>query len=297
MWHRLKRSFAVMLLPALEYARASTVSDAVELLATPNARVLAGGQTLVNVLKLRIIAPDRLVDVTRVGELRQIVRDDAMLTVGAAVTYQELVESPDVWHARPVLAEAASIIADQQVRNRGTIGGNVCLNLPTNHFPPVMRALDARFSITGPQGERTVDAADFFETVFTTAVREGELLTRISVPARGPGEGDAFAALSLGKEGMSIVAAAASVRLEEGRIARARLALGCVGTAPVRTGAVEERLVGAEAGPASVDAAVAGLGETLRPPDDVNASGDYRQRMAEVYARRALVAAIQKAGS
>jgi aerobic carbon-monoxide dehydrogenase medium subunit len=286
-----------MLLPALEYARASTVSDAVELLGAPNARVLAGGQTLVNVLKLRIIAPDRLVDVTRVAELRRIVRDDTTLAVGAAVTYQELVESPDVWHARPVLAETASIIADQQVRNRGTIGGNVCLNLPTNHLPPVLDVLGARFTIMGPQGERTVDAADFFETAFTTAVRPGELLTQITVPVRGPGEGDAFAALSVGKEGMSIVAAAASVRVETGRIARARLAIGCVGPAPVRAGIVEERLVGAEADPASVTAAVAGLGETLRAPDDVNATADYRRRMAEVYAGRALVAAIRKAGS
>src|SRR5262245_7960857 len=189
-----------MLLPALEYARASTVSDAVELLAAPNARVLAGGQTLVNVLKLRIVAPDRLVDVTRVDELRRIERDGAGLAVGAAVTYQELVESPDVWDAWPVLAETAAIIADQQVRNRGTIGGNVCLNLPTNHFPPVVSAVGARFTIVGPDGERTVDADGFFQTAFTTAVRPGELLTRIDVPARRPGEGDAFAALSVGKE-------------------------------------------------------------------------------------------------
>ena len=286
-----------MLLPALEYARASSVSDALELLAAPNARVLAGGQTLVNVLKLRIIAPDRLVDVTRVGELRRIERDDAGLAIGAAVTYQELVESADVWDARPVLAETAGVIADQQVRNRGTIGGNVCLNLPTSHFPPVLTAVGARFEIAGPDGERTVGAADFFETVFTTAVRPGELLTRVAVPARRPGEGDAFAALSVGKEGMSIVAAAASVRVVDGAIEQARVALGCVSSVPVRAAGVEERLAGAEAGPDAVAAAVAGLGETLQPQSDVNASADFRRRMAEVYARRALVAAIGKAAA
>ena len=284
-----------MLLPALEYARASTVSDAVELLAAPNARVLAGGQTLLNVLKLRTIAPDRLVDVTRVEELRRIERHGNGLAIGAAVTYQELVESPDVWAERPVLAETAGIIADQQVRNRGTIGGNVCLNLPTSHFPPVLSAVGARFTIAGPAGERTVAAADFFDTVFTTAVRPGELLTRIAVPRRQAGEGDAFAALSVGKEGMSIVAAAASVRVTSGRIEEARVALGGVGPAPVRAACVEERLAGAEATTEAVAAAVAGLGETLRPQSDVNASADYRRRMAEVYATRALAAALRDA--
>ena len=154
-----------MLLREVEYARAASVEEAVRLLASNDgARALAGGQTLVNVLKLRIVAPDRLVDITRVDELRRIERDDAGLAVGAAVTYQELVESPDVWAARPVLAETAGIIADQQVRNCGTIGGNVCLNLPTNHFPPVLSVVEARFTIAGPDGERTVAAADFFET-------------------------------------------------------------------------------------------------------------------------------------
>jgi carbon-monoxide dehydrogenase medium subunit len=286
-----------MLLPALEYARASTVSDAVELLAAPNARVLAGGQTLVNVLKLRIIAPDRLVDVTRIADLRRIERNDAGLEIGAAVTYQELVESPDVWDARAVIAETGGIIADQQVRNRGTIGGNVCLNLPTSHFPPVLSAVGARFTIAGPSGDRTVAAADFFETVFTTAVQPGELLTRITVPARRPGEADAFAALSVGKEGMSIVAAAASVRVVGGRIEEARIALGCVGSVPVRAERVEERLAGAEASSTAVADAVAGLGETLDPPSDVNASADFRRRMAEVYTRRALLAAIGKAAA
>lgn len=284
-----------MLLREVEYARPSTVADAVELLGSPGARVLAGGQTLVNVLKLRTISPDRLVDVTRIGELRTIRRTDAGLELGAAVTYQDLVESPDVAELRPALARIASIIADQQVRNRGTIGGNVCLNLATSHFPPLLCVVGARFSIAGGDGERTVDADDFFHTVFTTAVGPGELLTRITVPAREPGVGDAFAALPVGKEGMSIMAAAASVRVGE-RIEEARVALGCVAPAPVRPAALEQRLVGLSPSADAIRTAVAGLGETLRPQSDVNASADFRRRMAEVYAARALETAVRDGG-
>ena len=283
-----------MLLPEIEYARPASIAEALELLAAPEARVLAGGQTLVNVLKLRIIAPRRVVDVSRVAELRQITRTDDGVSIGAAVTYQELVESPDVWHTRPVLAEVAGVIADQQVRNRGTIGGNVCLNLSTSHFPPLMRALDARFTIASAAGERTVDAADFFKTVFTTDVGPGELLTRVHVNAREPDRGDAFAALSVGKEGMSIVAVAASVRVD-GRIRDARVALGCVASVPVRARDVEERLEGSEATAGAITGGVSGLGATLDPPADVNATADFRRRMAEVYARRALTAAVADA--
>jgi aerobic carbon-monoxide dehydrogenase medium subunit len=284
-----------MLLREVEYARPSTVADAVELLGSPGARVLAGGQTLVNVLKLRTISPDRLVDVTGIGELRAIRRTDAGLELGAAVTYQDLVESPDVAELRPALARVASIIADQQVRNRGTIGGNVCLNLATSHFPPLLCVVGARFAIAGRDGERTVEADDFFHTVFTTAVGPGELLTRITVPVRARGLGDAFAALTVGKEGMSIMAAAASVRVGE-RIEEARVALGCVAPAPVRPAALEQRLVGLSPADDAIRTAVAGLGETLQPQSDVNASADFRRRMAEVYAARALDIAVRDSG-
>jgi aerobic carbon-monoxide dehydrogenase medium subunit len=284
-----------MLLREVEYARPSTVADAVELLGSPGARVLAGGQTLVNVLKLRTISPDRLVDVTGIGELRAIRRTDAGLELGAAVTYQDLVESPDVAELRPALARVASIIADQQVRNRGTIGGNVCLNLATSHFPPLLCVVGARFAIAGRDGERTVEADDFFHTVFTTAVGPGELLTRITVPVRARGLGDAFAALTVGKEGMSIMAAAASVRVGE-RIEEARVALGCVAPAPVRPAALEQRLVGLSPADDAIRTAVAGLGETLQPQSDVNASADFRRRMAEVYAARALDVAVRDSG-
>ncbi len=174
-----------MLLREVEYARPATVEEAISVLATyDGARPLAGGQTLVNVMKARAAAPDVLVDLADLDELRTIgFSSDGMLQIGAMVTCTQLMGSSEVEVARPILAEVASTIADVQVRNRGTIGGNVCVSDPTNHFPVLLVALDATFTIRGQEAERTVPAAEFFLGVYMTAVGEGELLTRIDVPA------------------------------------------------------------------------------------------------------------------
>jgi aerobic carbon-monoxide dehydrogenase medium subunit len=285
-----------MLLREVEYARPASVAEAVELLSShENARVLAGGQTLVNVMKLRMLGPERVVDITRIPELRGISVDGkGGLVIGAATTYAEIAEAVDVWAARPLVAEVASIIADVQVRNRGTIGGNVCLNLPTNHFPPVLVALGAELTIEGADGERTVPAGEFFEAPFTTAVRPGEVLTSVRVPARLPGGGDAFVAMSAGKESQSIVHVVASVRLD-GTIAAARVVVGCAGPRPVRATAVEERLAGATPDEDAVRAAVHGLGATLAPVSDVNATADFKRHVAEVLVERAVLQAAERA--
>src|SRR5687767_13088486 len=154
-----------MLLREVEYARPATVDEAISLLAGHDgARPLAGGQTLVNVMKQRAASPDVLVDLADLDELREIgFSSDGMLEIGAMVTCAQLMGSSEVEVARPILAEVAGTIADVQVRNRGTIGGNVCVSDPTNHFPPLLVALDATFTIRGESGERTVSADEFFE--------------------------------------------------------------------------------------------------------------------------------------
>jgi carbon-monoxide dehydrogenase medium subunit len=282
-----------MLLSDVEYACPTSIAEALELLGD-DARPLAGGQTLVNVLKLRIAGPARLVDITRVPELRGIsTLSDGSLEIGAATTYAEIAEAVDIWAVRPLIAEVASIIADVQVRNRGTIGGNACLNLPTNHFPPVLVAVDATLEIAGPDGERSVAAEDFFESPFTTAVRPGELLTRIRMPARAQGGGDAFLAMAAGKESQSVVHVAASLRVGE-TVEDARIALGCVGPRPVRASAVERALVGTQADELDVRAAVQGLGETLSPTSDVNASAGFKRHVAEVLVERVVLAAAER---
>ena len=285
-----------MLLREFEYERPATIEDAIRALAAHDgARVLAGGQTLTNVMKLRVISPDVVVDVTRIPELRRIsVDDDGWLTVGATATYAEIATSDEVTALRPLVAEVAAMIADVQVRNRGTIGGNVCLNLPTGHFPPVAVALGATMTIVGSSGERSVPAEDFFHAPFTTAVAFGELLTSVRFPPRGVGEGDAFVAMSAGKESQSVVHAAASIRVGA-TIEHARAVLGCIGPRPARAVQVEAALVGAEPRADSARAAVAGLGERLDPTGDVNASSRFKRHAAEVVTRRAVERAIERA--
>jgi carbon-monoxide dehydrogenase medium subunit len=279
-----------VLLREVEYARPASVDEAVSLLATyDGARALAGGQTLLNVMKARAAAPDVLVDLADLDELRTIgFSSDGLLEIGAMVTCAQLLGSSEVEVARPILAEVAGTIADVQVRNRGTIGGNVCVADPTNHFPPLLLALGATFTVRGSGGERTVPAEEFFVGVYMTAVGEGELLTKISVPPSS-GAGDGFAGLTIGKHGTYVANAAATVS-EDG----VRIALGCVDAVPVRATAMEERLAGGDLSEDAVRAAAEGIGASLDPPSDAHGSGDFRRHLAEVSAARAVLQAASR---
>ncbi|MGB8004722.1 MAG: xanthine dehydrogenase family protein subunit M [Gaiellaceae bacterium] len=267
-----------MLLREVEYARPASVQEALRLLGeNDGARALAGGQTLINVMKARAASPDVLVDLADLKELRGIeLSADGTLELGAMTTYTDIIESAEA-RARPILGEVCTQIADVQVRNRGTIGGNVCSNDPTNHLPPLLVAIGATMTIVGEAGERDVSAEEFFLGVYMTAVGQGELLTKISVP---PGKSDGFASVPIGKDGTCIVNVAAS--MDGGA---PRLAIGCVDATPV--------LVKPEsAEPDAVRAAVQGAG--LDPPWDVHASADYRRHLAEILALRAVAQAGER---
>jgi aerobic carbon-monoxide dehydrogenase medium subunit len=257
-----------VLLREVEYAKPGSVAEALELLASNDgARALAGGQTLINVMKARAASPDLLVDLNGLDELGGIeLAGDGTLTIGAMTTYSELMSSAEA-RARPILGEVCATIADVQVRNRGTIGGNVCSNDPTNHLPPLMVAVGARMTIVGPDGEREVPAEEFFLGVYLTACGQAELLTRIGIPA---GKKDGFAAVTLGADGTCICNAAASVN------GTVRVALGCVDAVPV--------LITADSPDGVADAVRA---TNLNPPSDVHASSEYRTRLAGVLAIRA----------
>jgi carbon-monoxide dehydrogenase medium subunit len=267
-----------MLLREVGYARPGSLDEALEVLGSDDgARALAGGQTIINVMKARAASPDILVDLRDLSDLRGVdLAGDGTLTIGAMTTYTELMASAEA-RARPILGEVCAQIADVQVRNRGTIGGNICSNDPTNHLPPLLVALGATMTIAGAGGTREVSAADFFLGVYLTAVSPGELLTKITL---GPGKGDGFAAVTLGVEGTCIVNAAATV---EGGVC---VALGCVDAVPV---VVRPDSADADA----VRAAVRGAG--IDPPSDVHASSEYRAHLAEVLAARAVNQASQKA--
>jgi carbon-monoxide dehydrogenase medium subunit len=280
-----------MLLREVSYARPDTVEEAIALLSEHDgARALAGGQTLLNVMKQRAASPEVLVDLGRLDELRTISVSGASLEIGSMTTLTALMRSSEVEVTRPILAEVAATVADVQVRNRGTLGGNICVNDPTNHFPPLLVALDASMTVASADGERVVAADDFFVGVFETTVAEGELLTRITVPAGGRGTGDGMSGVTLGAHGTYIASAAASV--VDGAW---RIALGCVGAVPVRATAVEGALSGA-VDEASARAAVKGLGATLDPPSDVHASADYRRSLAETSVVRSVLQANERAG-
>lgn len=262
-----------MLLNEVEYARPQSVEEALELLGSnDNARPLAGGQTLVNVMKQRAASPDLLVDLAELEELTPITAGgDGGLELGAMATLSDLIASAEVQERRPILAAVASQVADVQVRNRGTVGGNVCSNDPTNHLPPLMVAAGATMTIAGAGGRRTVPAEEFFLGVYMTAVAPGELLTGVSIPAAG-GTGDGFASVTVGTEGTGIVNVAATVNGE------ARIAIGCVAAVPV--------LVTCRPDDDSVREALRAA--DLDPPSDVHGSGSYRRHLAEVLALRAV---------
>jgi carbon-monoxide dehydrogenase medium subunit len=266
-----------MLLREVEYARPASVQEAVRLLReNDGARALAGGQTMINVMKARAASPDALVDLRDVEELRGVdLASDGTVSIGAMVTYTEVIDSAEA-RARPILGEVCAQIADVQVRNRGTIGGNVCSNDPTNHLPPLMVALGATMHIVGEDGERSVPAEDFFLGVYMTAAGPGELLTKVSVP---PGKSDGFSSVSIGKDGTCIVNAAASVN------GGARVVIGCVDAVPV--------LLNADS-PEDDAVRSAVRGANLDPPSDVHASADYRRHLAEVVAVRAVAQAKGK---
>ena len=267
-----------MLLSEVGYARPETLEQALDVLAEHSgARALAGGQTLINVMKARAASPDVLVDLCGLGELKGIeLGADGTLELGAMTTYTELIGSAEA-RARPILGEVCAQIADVQVRNRGTIGGNVCSSDPTNHLPPVLVAVGASFTIASRDGERSVPAEEFFLGVYMTAAGPGELLTKIVIP---PGRSDGFASVPVGVDGTCIVNAAASVNGE------VRVALGCVGAIPavVRPVSAEEDAVREAVRAADLD-----------PPDDVHASGGYRRHLAEIVAARAVEQASGRA--
>jgi len=280
-----------MIPAAFDYYAPTTVDEAVALLGQyEDAKLLAGGQSLIPVLRLRLAAPEVVVDLGKVEELRGIREDGDALVVGAMTPHSVVAADPLVAEHAKLLALATATIADPQVRHRGTFGGALVHADPAGDLPATAVALGAEFVIAGPGGRRTVAAADFFTDVFTTAVGEDEVLVEVRVP-KHTGWGAHYEKFTRTAQQWSIVGVAAAVRLDGGTVAEARVALTNMASTPVRATAVEQALVGGPTTAEAVRAAAAQAAEGTSPPTDANGDGDYRKHLATVLTRRAVLAA------
>lgn len=281
-----------MIPAAFDYTAPESVSDALAALASESdeIKVLAGGQSLIPVLKMRLAAPTLIVDLGRIPELNGITDDGDSISVGAMTTHAEVADSELVGQHTGVLAKAAQTVADPQVRHRGTLGGSLVHADPAGDMPAAILALDAELVVAGPGGERTVAAADFFQDLFATVVGEDEILTRIRIP-KHTGWGAHYEKFTRVAQQWSIVAVAATVRVEGGTIAEAKIGLTNMGSTPLRARAVEQALVGQTASEDAVRAAAAQAADGTNPPSDTNGDAAYRRHLAAVLTGRAVLAA------
>jgi len=276
-----------------DYAAPTTVDDAVQALATAGDRevkVLAGGQSLLPVLRLRMATPDLLVDLGKVAELRGVREDGDAIVIGAMTTHDTVTRDPLIRRHALLLAVTAETVADPQVRHLGTFGGSLAHADPAGDMPAAALALGAEMVIAGPGGRRTVPAADFFVDLFTTALQPGELLVEIRVP-KHTGWGAHYEKFNRTAQAWSIVGVAATVRTDGGSIAEARVALTNMGLVPIRATAVEETLVGRPATAEVIRVAAGQAADGTSPLDDANGDADYRRHLAQVLTGRAVLAA------
>ena len=280
------------------YHRATSVAEAVQLLAdNEGAKVLAGGHSLIPMMKLRLAAPEVLVDIGRISELKGISADGAGLSIGALTTQAEIASSDLVKERAPALADAAGLVGDPAVRNRGTIGGNVSHSDPASDLPTVLTALGATYNITGPGGQRSIAATDFATGLLETALAEDEILTSVSVPAAPSGSGSAYVKFPHPASRYAVVGAAAVVAVQGGRCSSASVVVGGVEATPTRASAVESALSQSDVNDDALDAAATAVAGDFQGDamSDIFASSEYRQAMAAVYVGRALKAAVSRA--
>jgi aerobic carbon-monoxide dehydrogenase medium subunit len=282
-----------MIPAAFAYARPTTIDEALQAVASggEDVKIMAGGQSLIPVMRLRLAAPETVVDLTRVAELRGVREEEDAIVIGAMTTHSDVLSDPLIGRYAPLIAEATETVADRQVRHRGTFGGALAHADPAGDLPAVALALDAEFLIAGLEGRRTVPAAEFFVDYLTTALEEGELLVEIRVPKLRGTWGMHYEKFNRVAQAWSIVAVAALVRREEGRIAEARVGLTNMGPTPLRARGVEAALVDVDATREAVAAAAEHAAEGTSPSSDLNGQADYREHLARVLTRRAVTVA------
>jgi carbon-monoxide dehydrogenase medium subunit len=278
-----------MIPAAFEYERAESIVHALDLLAhNEDAKLLAGGHSLLPLMKLRLARPSMLVDIGRLHDLSYIREDGDAVAVGALTRHHDVEHSDVLKQHCPILAHAAGEIGDPQVRHVGTIGGSVAHGDPASDLPGVLLTLDAEFVVRGPEGSRTVAASDFFTGFFETVLSPGEMVTEIRVPKLPTGTGWSYQKFHRRAQDWAVVGVAAVLQRSNGSVSNARVGLVNMGDRPLRAGTVEEAL----AGGTDPGSAAEGVAEGTNPPTDTFGSAEYRRDLAKVLARRAVEEAL-----
>lgn len=280
-----------------EYHRPASVADAVGLLASlgEEARVVAGGHSLIPMMKLRMAQPDHLIDLQDLSELKYIREDGDDLVIGAMTTQAEIITSDLLAQKCPILAEAALQIADPQIRNLGTLGGNVANGDPGNDMPAIMQMLDARYDLAGPNGTRQVGAREFYEGAYFTALEDGEILTAVRFATPAAGHGWCYAKQKRKIGDYATAAAAVILTLSGGKCTTASVALTNVAATPLHAAAAADALAGSTLDAAAVDKAAAEAMAITDPASDGRGPAEFRTRVAGVMVRRAVEAARERA--
>ena len=283
-----------MIPAAFDYAAPASVGEAINLLQEhgDEAKLLAGGHSLIPLMKLRLAAPGFLVDLGKIASLRYIRDEGDHVAIGAMTTHYML-ESSDLLRQRiPLVAQAAGMVGDMQVRNRGTIGGSLAHADPASDLPTIVTALGGQIVAHGPNGQRVLAAEGFFRDVWTSALQSNEVLTEIRIPYSRGRPAQAYEKFRQRASDWAIVGVAVSLQRANGTIDRASVVLTNVGTTPVRARATEEALQGRPASPDAVQAAAERAGDGLEPSAELKASPEYKRHLARVLTRRALEAAL-----
>jgi carbon-monoxide dehydrogenase medium subunit len=275
-----------------DYVAPATLEEALSALAEAgdDAKIIAGGQSLLPVLRMRLNAPELVIDLGKIDSLRGVREDGDAIVIGAMTTHHDVLHDPLVREHARLVTEAVGHVADPQIRHRGPFGGALAHADPAGDLGAPALALDAEFVIAGTGGTRTVAASDFFIDLFTTALEENEILTEVRIPKRS-GWGAHYEKFVRVAHQWPIVAVAAAVRVDGGSIAEARVGLTNMGSTPLRARSVEAALVGQPATDEAVRAVAASAAEGTNPPSDLNGDSDYRRHLATVLTRRAVLAA------
>ena len=277
-----------------EYSSPSNLNEALALLANGNAKVLAGGMSLIPLMKLRLAAPERLVDLGRVADLKGIREDGGNLHIGSMATHYDIESSALVRGKCPLLAEAASNIGDVQVRNMGTIGGSIAHADPAADYPASLLALEAKVRITSAKGERTLPVDQFLVDALTSALEPGEIVREVIVPVESAATGVSYQKMVQPASGFAIVGAAVRVRKSGGKVTFARVGITGLAAKAFRSTAVEKLLEATAGSAADIQKAAAVVSDNVDANSDLHASADYRRQMARVYTARALAQALSR---